>query len=180
MSSYVLIDYDTTQPEIEIHAPSYTTDEITNVITIEANEALSNFQEFYVIDSFGNRYDYTFQKEDDTTYVGKIRFNTMPFGIVTFYARVKDDVGNISKLISKPIRIRENVILLNLVMDIKNRDVVIFDNPLMELDADDSAVASLNLVTNVKGRDIDLSDKARVVTNSIKELLIEGGMDDEQ
>jgi len=114
MSSYLLIDLDTTKPEIFIYAPRYTTEEITNVITIEANEALSTYQEIYVIDSAGQRHDYTFEKESDNNFVGRIRFNNLPLGIAIIHARVTDEVDNVSDLALSAIDIKKSITLLSL------------------------------------------------------------------
>lgn len=114
MTSYIQIELDTTKPEISLYAPRYTTEDITNVITIEADEALSSYQEVYVIDSVGNRHDYTFEKESSHQYVGRVRFNTLPLGICTIYARMKDDVDNTSDLASASIELKKSITLLSL------------------------------------------------------------------
>ena len=114
MASYIVIEFDRTAPEIEMFAPSYTTNEITTVITIEANESMSSYQEFYAIDNLGNRHIYTFHQEDPNTYIGRIRFNTVPLGLVNLYARVKDEVDNISDVAMATIEVKEHNQLLKL------------------------------------------------------------------
>ena len=114
MSSYVVIDFDRTAPSIEIYAPRYTTNELINVITIEADEPLSTFQEFYAIDNQNTKHDFTFHQESENTYVGIVQFNAVPTGILTFYARVKDTVDNTSNLISKTIEVKEELHLLKI------------------------------------------------------------------
>lgn len=127
MTSYILINYDTTKPEIQLYAPTHTTGEIDNVVTIEANEDLSLYQEFYVIDMNGNRHDYTFHMEDKRTFVGKLRLNNMPIGIVTIYARVKDEVGNISNLIYKTVEIKEYSVDNEMTLKDSQREVTLFE-----------------------------------------------------
>lgn len=121
MSSYLIIDFDTTSPQIEILAPRYTTKDIVNEIVIEANETLSNFQEVYVTDSNGIQHDYTFLQQQDDQFVGQIRFNDFPFGIATIHARVKDEVDNYSDLVYKTIEIKESFTSLNLKINDKYR-----------------------------------------------------------
>lgn len=114
MASYVVIEFDRTAPAIEIQAPNYTTNEITTVIRIEASESVSSYQEFYVIDNQGTRHDYTFLQEDSNTFIGRIRFNTMPLGLVSLYARVKDEVDNISDVAMATIEVKEHNRLLKM------------------------------------------------------------------
>lgn len=135
MSSFVYIEFDRTPPTVEIYAPSYTTVDLVNEITIEANENItSDHQEIYVIDSNGIRHDYTFEKGLDNQLVGLIKFAEYPLGIVTIYAKIKDEVDNFSNLVSKSITLKENLTLLKLdirdssrLVNIKEyaRDVVV-------------------------------------------------------
>lgn len=98
---------------VGIYAPSYTTKELLNKIIIESNEPISN-QEIYITDSNGIRHNYTFDREDENTLVGLVKFINYPLGIVTISARVKDEVDNISNLVSKSIVIKESLTLLKL------------------------------------------------------------------
>lgn len=123
MASFVVIEFDRTKPTIEVHAPNYTTNEIVNVITIEASESLSSYQEFYIIDSQGGRHDYTFFQEAPNTYIGRIRFNTVPVGILNLYARVKDEVENISDLAVASIELKQDFQLLKMEVSHWTRDI---------------------------------------------------------
>lgn len=123
MASFVVIEFDRTKPTIEIYAPNYTTSEILNVITVEANEPLSTFQEFYAVDHQGNRYDYTFYQETPNTFIGRVRFNALPSGILRLYARVKDEVDNISDLAMVSIDVKEDFQLLKMEVSHQARDI---------------------------------------------------------
>lgn len=163
MSSYVLIDLDTTKPEISIYAPRYTTEEITNVITIEANEALSTYQEIYIIDSAGQRHDYTFEKESDNNFVGRIRFNNLPLGIAIIHARVTDEVDNVSDLALSAIEIKKAITLLSLEINEFNRVIHSTNpNPITEMELTDISISSL-VKSTVTSKDIDVS----ITTNNI-------------
>lgn len=105
MNNYFTLTLDTTGPIINIIAPSYTTPQTSDEISIVANETLSTYQEFYIVDSAGVRHDLTFDYEGDR-FVGLVSFSGYPFGTATIYARVKDEVMNISELVSKTISIR--------------------------------------------------------------------------
>jgi hypothetical protein len=74
-------------------------------IEISANEELADWQEIYVKDSQGERHDYIFSKVDDCTYFGYVDLRVYPFGIATIYARMKDEVFNLSELASVAIYI---------------------------------------------------------------------------
>lgn len=104
MSSFFAIQLDTTPPQIEIISPSYTTQYSLIEIRIQSNEPLEQSQEIYIIDSIGNRHDLTFLYQT-TEYVGYVSFNNYPVGIGTIYARLTDEVGNVSELTSKTINI---------------------------------------------------------------------------
>lgn len=147
MSSFIYIWFDRTPPEVEIYAPSYTTRELLNEITIEANENIADdHHEIYAIDSNGDRHDYTFEKELDNRFVGFIKFSDLPIGIVTIYARMKDDVDNFSNLIGKSIEIKENLTLLQLSIGDKQRNIFINDS----------------------NRNIEINDKSRSINIDIK------------
>ena len=105
MDNYFVLELDTTSPTFDIIAPSYTNSDIKTEIRIEANEVLLNYQEIYLIDSEGQRIDVTFSYEGVSCLIGELYFNNFPVGITTIYCRLKDEVGNISALISKPINI---------------------------------------------------------------------------
>lgn len=107
--SYVFIELDTIAPKVNIFAPSYTTQDIVNQITIEANENVSNHHEVWIIDSEGERHDYVFTKSKENQFIGLVRLNNLPFGISTIYARVSDDVGNISETASHSFTIKESL-----------------------------------------------------------------------
>lgn len=128
MASYVVLNIDTVSPNIEIYAPSYTTVDILNEIVIQANEELSlDYQEIYVMDANGVRYDYTFAFDGDS-YIGHVKFNNFPVGtILTLYARVMDKVGNISNLVSKAIHIANSITLLTLTISDRQANVEISD-----------------------------------------------------
>lgn len=149
MSSFIYIEFDRTPPEVEIYAPSYTTRELVNEITIEANEHIADdHHEIYVIDSNGDRHDYTFEKELDNRFVGFIKFSNFPMGIATIYARMKDDVDNFSNLVDKSIEIKENLTLLQLSMRDYQREINVNDYD-----------RNINIIDTARRVDINMKDK---------------------
>lgn len=114
MGNYFYLELDTTSPFIEIMAPSYTTPQTYVEITIQANETLSTYQEIYAIDSKGVRHDITLNYRY-TKFTGTVLFTNMPFGFVTIYARVKDEVGNLSNIAIKSVNlIQSNTLSLEI------------------------------------------------------------------
>lgn len=105
MSSFFTLDLDTTGPIIQINAPSYSSRESNNIITVTGNEILSNFQDIYIVDSSGNTHNVTFSFDGSETFSGNVVFNGYPIGVATIYAQLKDDVGNLSNLASSHISI---------------------------------------------------------------------------
>lgn len=142
MSSFVYIELDTKSPNLEIYAPSYTTTDLDNTIILESDESLSGFQEIYLIDSEGVRHDYTFNN-DGNMLIGKVNFTNFPLGIATIYARVKDEVDNVSELISKLIDIKESLSLLRL--DIQHRIMSIDTNNKSAIIGIEDRVANIEI-----------------------------------
>lgn len=104
MSGSFQLTLDTTKPAIEITAPSYTTPSAKTDIWIYGEEELSSYQNFYFIDSRGERHDVIFEHLGDSFH-GVMYFSNFPTGITTFYAQVKDEVRNLSNVESISINI---------------------------------------------------------------------------
>lgn len=86
MAGYVLVEFDRTPPQLEIHSPAYVARDSVTEITVEANEGLSTSQEVYLVDSRGERHDYIFRKEGSNMFVGLIGSTDLPMGVTTLYA----------------------------------------------------------------------------------------------
>lgn len=146
MSSFVVIELDTTPPIIEIIAPKYTTRNIINRITVQANENLSDYQNIYILDSNNIRHDYIFNQERGDSFVGLINFADYPTGMTTIYARLRDEVNNVSNLAVATIEIKETIPLLRLTIKDSIRDIssktstkrIITSNRSMEIDMNSS------------------------------------------
>jgi hypothetical protein len=108
--NYILLELDTTAPELEIFAPSYTTRSALTPVTIQANENLGTYQDVYVLDSKGSRHDLTFAHEGSSL-VGELYLNGYPLGISTLYVRLMDEVDNVSSVYSHSFSIMESEIL---------------------------------------------------------------------
>jgi len=92
MPSFFLLELDTTAPTISIALPTWTTRTTVPVI-ITSNEDLDNFQDIYMVDSQGNRFDSTFLYLDDS-FEGIVDFSSAASGRATIYARLRDTVRN--------------------------------------------------------------------------------------
>lgn len=104
---YFILNLDTTEPEVEINSPVYTTPNIVTEITIQSNEKLSSYQDIYIVDSEGNTHilDCLYQGDH---FVYKGYLNQLSFGMAVIYAQLKDEVENKSALVSKSINIMES------------------------------------------------------------------------
>jgi hypothetical protein len=147
--SYVVLTIDTTKPELEIFAPRYTTHDVTNTITIEANEPIADYQDIYVVDSQNVRHDYTFFKESDNQYVGKVRFNDFPLGVATIYARLKDEVNNFSDTVVKNLEIKESL---------NKGNISISDKEFMKVETTDREMINVEAL-DYKKYEVKISDK---------------------
>lgn len=122
MSDFFTIELDTTAPGIEISMPAYTGRENWNEIVIQSDEVLDAKQEFYFVDSSGNSNAITFLQEE-TRFLGEIRFNDYPNGIATLVATVWDEVGNPSAVAEKSINILGNSLAGTADLQVHNRIV---------------------------------------------------------
>lgn len=104
MTSSFVLELDTTGPSVNVIAPNYTAENVITEIIIEGNEHLSPEQNFYFVDSFGQRYDVLFSYEGDS-FKRLVNFENYPSGILTLHGIVKDDVLNPSAMISYSIEI---------------------------------------------------------------------------
>lgn len=175
MASYIYLELDTTPPEIEIYAPSYTTTDVLNEIVINSvddKEIVSH--EIYVIDSNGNRHDYTFQKsEDGTQYIGIVVFSLFPIGMTTIYAQMTDDVGNISNIVERSFEIKESLTTLVLNIEDKQYENTIKDSDMNIETIDKSMIIDgkdgrAKIETNDKSMDIEISESDRGVESGSK------------
>lgn len=146
MSSWFNLILDTTPPVVEIISPQYTAYNVHTEITVQSNENLMNYQEIYVIDSIGERHDLTFLYDGDNFYFDAVFNDTYSLGIATIFVRLKDDVGNITNLISKPIEIIQNTNDLIVMLSDYCRNLNINDNKMkIELSISDSGI-NLSLI----------------------------------
>lgn len=105
MSNYFTLELDTTAPDIAVYGPSYVVTGSDTEIVVQGSEALAPYQAFYFIDAAGQRYDVIFDYMGDH-FRGLIDFANLSLGIATFYAQVKDEMHNPSKVASLSINVR--------------------------------------------------------------------------
>lgn len=159
----ITIELDTTPPILEIHAPKYSTREIENHITVEANETLSSYQEIYIIDSTGNRYDFQF-KHNDNKLIGIVKFNQLSFGTATLHIRVKDEVDNLSQLYQHKIEIKDNISRLRMDISHSIRPIII-SNRTRNVTTYDSTMKIMN---NTTSRNMHTYTSTRKITTNIE------------
>lgn len=167
MASYFYLELDTTSPFIEILAPSYATPQTYVEITIESNELLDTYQEVYVIDSKGQRHNITLEYKYNS-FQGVVLFNSVPFGMISIYARVKDNVGNPSNIAQKNINLIES--------DTLSLEVGAYSERLVSLNK-----GVIRLETNSKSDSSEINIKERVMNISYSETRLEsdwGGRSD--
>lgn len=99
MASFITLELDTTPPKLQIYAPNYTTKNTDLNLTIIASEMVDKWQEIYLIDREGKKHDFTFHI-DNKEIIGLIPMANIPLGIATIYARLRDELHNVSDLYS--------------------------------------------------------------------------------
>lgn len=132
MAGYFTLFLDTTAPHISIYAPPYSNNSTANEIRVVADENVGEFQNIYIVDSMGFRHDVIFSKVSENEYSGQITFNEYPIGIATIYAQLKDEVGNISELVSKAINIITTIdsFLMELTLSEISRELSIYESTM--------------------------------------------------
>lgn len=107
MSSFFILELDTTAPNLTITSPTYTLYDIDTEFYIQSSEKLFNgYQEIFTTDSLGNRDDYIFNFISDTHCYGVINFKGYEDRIFTLHVRLQDEVGNSSEEITRSINVR--------------------------------------------------------------------------
>lgn len=164
MASYFYLELDTTSPFIEILAPSYATPQTYVEITIESNELLDTYHDVYAIDSKGERHDITLEYNYNS-FQGVVLFNSLPFGMVSIYARVKDSVGNLSNVAQKNINLIES--------DTLSLEVGAYSKRLVSLNK-----GIIRLETNSKTDDSEINIKESSMDVSYSETRLESDWGD--
>jgi hypothetical protein len=169
MASFVQVQFDRTKPEVEIYAPNYTTQEILNVITIQANEPLSTYQDFYIEDSYGTIHEYTFTQSEPDVYTGRIILNNLPFGILKLYAKVRDEVDNESNLVMASIELKESIQLVDMTESHKERAISLS----VETRQIDDDTHNMDIETSKRTRLIEPADRVRTILAKENEIDID-------
>jgi len=123
MPSFFLLELDTTAPTISIALPTWTTRTTVPVI-ITSNEELDNFQDIYMVDSQGNRFDSTFLYLDDS-FEGIVDFSSAASGRATIYARLRDTVRNEITAEATILVTAERGARLNVTSEIDTQEIVL-------------------------------------------------------
>lgn len=128
MASYVNLVLDTTAPNIQLILPPYTTRTATTHVRVLTDDQLGTYQNFYFIDSEGTRHDVDMElSADKSEYNTDVVLWNLSIGIATFYAQVRDDVDNISQVVSKTIAVFKSDVL-----KVSIADVVAYRIPLVD------------------------------------------------
>ncbi len=114
MSSFFYLTKDTTEPEINVISPGNTMVGNTEYFRIESNEQLSNIQEFYFIDSKGDKHDLILDFHE-TYFDGTYQFNNVSDGQVILNALVYDEVLNPSRIVQIPIDVYSRKVFVELL-----------------------------------------------------------------
>lgn len=153
---------DTTGPHIEVTGPAYSTSQSMVEILITSNEELGVYQDFYLLDSKGNRHDVIFNHQGDH-FIGQLSFNDYPLGMATLFATVEDTVLNRSNQATHTIKITEQA-NVKVSVSSQSRPVIVKDSVgKVKVSTNKNYVAAGSIVRNVKAADkkrrIGVNDK---------------------
>jgi hypothetical protein len=116
MGNYFEVTLDTSPPKVNIIMPEYTTTEIPTQLIVESDDFLSDDYVAYVIDANGEKVDITLTNKGKSL-EGNFNFSGFPYGVNTFFVRVKDDVHNESPLVWRTFSILD-------VMSFQELDII--------------------------------------------------------
>lgn len=148
---------DTTGPIIEVIAPNYAMKNSMVDYEVKANERLAIDQDFYFIDSSGQRHDMIFEYNGDS-FLGWVDFSRFKDGIAVFYAQVKDEVMNSSAEVKHSILVHAGIGVDVEILDI-GRDMEQKDSSL-EIYALDGSRPIYEIKLD---RVIDVNERARYI-----------------
>lgn len=163
MASYVILGFDTTPPQLQVYAPRYTTNETLNTITIESNEPLGEYQDIYIIDNSGTRHNLTFQRVTSRQYVGNIILNFVPNGIVSLYARMKDDVDNFSNVVTTVIEVRTGLDTGFAKVSDAPRSIVEMNDQSKSITVADDKSRTITIIDDTSKSIVTVNEKTRKV-----------------
>ena len=106
MANYFELNLDTTGPNIEVYSPGYAVKSGLTEMEIKANERLSKDHDFYFIDSDGKKHNVIFKYNGDS-FIGEVDFSNFADGISIFYGQVKDEVFNLSPVVTHSILVHK-------------------------------------------------------------------------
>lgn len=153
MASYVLLTLDTTAPIFQIILPAYTTPTGITHITVQSNEQLSSYQNFYIIDILGNKTNLILGlSPDGTEYSTSIVLSNVAIGMATFYAQVQDTVWNMGNLQSQQFSMFKSEILMVSVSDEEFAKVDLFDNTTSTVYAVDGRTMKVDIEDGIYPR----------------------------
>lgn len=152
MANFFELDLDTTGPELSVYGPGYAMKSGLTDIEVRANEKLSNNAEFYFIDSNGKRHDVIFKYNGDS-FMGEVDFSLFPDGISIFYGQVKDEVFNLSPVVTHSLLIHKGSGASVQVRDM-NRFMIIDDHVrFIKMDDHERNVISEDYSRNLESKD---------------------------
>lgn len=159
MSNFIL-ELDTTGPVIAVYGPQYATNVNPETMTVEANEQLAQYQDFYFIDAAGERRNVIFEHQGNK-FFGTVDFSVFAIGFATFYARLMDEVNNLSNTAMHVVNI----------IDAAEVDIITNDFTRLIDSGNESRLIASNEVT----RNIAATDHNRIINTGESTRIIEVG-----
>lgn len=140
MANYFSIELDTTEPTLEINTPPYIIVNNPDIITIESNEDVSDYQNIYLLDKNNIKYNLVFAKVNSKELLGTISLDNSFNGDIELFVQLEDTVGNLSELIIQKIRVFNSNGSLELKLETDER--------IMMPKTDGKEIANVNLREN--------------------------------
>jgi hypothetical protein len=127
MASYLNFYLDL-EATAEVIVPQYTTNEALTHIRIISDSILDEIYNIKIVDSLGIEHVFPTNHTDTDNYDLEVVLNDYPLGITTFYASIKDQVGNTKDLVPTIFEIYKATLLFVEVSDSQDYKVLQSDS----------------------------------------------------
>jgi hypothetical protein len=155
------LDLDTTNPSIILATPNYGVKNKPMYIRVESDKPLDSFQFMYMIDANRNTHPITLSHEG-TYYAGLIDLTNLPKGVTRVYARVRDELHNVSDEIYQAFYLAEKT-SVNVKLNLSVRDIHIHGT--LQTVETDVTFRSVHIDSNT--RNIRVESTSREIEQSI-------------
>lgn len=139
MASYLTFYLDL-EANGEIIVPLYTTTDSTTYIRVVSEVELAEIYDIKIVNALGIEYNYPSLYPDTKDYTFEFVFTDFPLGETTFYASIRDKIGNSVVLTPKTFEILKVSVLLVAISDTNEHRPLLSDSPTCKVLLSDEGI----------------------------------------